>query len=175
MPASTAFVTDSNRPQPLRQPPPTACLTAPGAASEALSLLMHPCGGGGGGGSCSECRKGPRPPSVWGMISPARCFTGRISATSLDHRTRRRVDSPSAGTGSRGPPTGEGGLGHPRRPPGSTYAVPCTTAAAAWPPGSQAPCSRRPRSCGWSAPSPTPSDSGTPCTPRRRPRKRWRG
>ena len=33
-PTSTAFVTDSNRPQPLRQPPPTACLTAPGAASE---------------------------------------------------------------------------------------------------------------------------------------------
>ena len=29
-----AFVTDSNRPQPLWQPPPTACLTAPVAASE---------------------------------------------------------------------------------------------------------------------------------------------
>ena len=28
VPASTAFVTDSNRPQPLWQPPPTACLTA---------------------------------------------------------------------------------------------------------------------------------------------------
>ena len=34
-----AFVTDSNRPQPLWQPPPTACLTASGAASEAPSLL----------------------------------------------------------------------------------------------------------------------------------------
>ena len=34
MPASTAFVTDSNRPQPLWQPPPTACLTASGAPSE---------------------------------------------------------------------------------------------------------------------------------------------
>ena len=33
-----AFITDSNRPQPLRQPPPTACLTASGAASEAPSL-----------------------------------------------------------------------------------------------------------------------------------------
>ena len=31
-----------NRPQPLRQPPPTACLTASGAASEVPSLLMHP-------------------------------------------------------------------------------------------------------------------------------------
>ena len=35
-----AFVTDSNRPQPLRQPPPTACLTASGAASEAPSLPL---------------------------------------------------------------------------------------------------------------------------------------
>ena len=43
-----AFVTDSNRPQPLWQPPPTACLTAAGAASEAPSLLLHPrlCPGG---------------------------------------------------------------------------------------------------------------------------------
>ena len=42
VPAPTAFVTDSNRPQSLRQPPPTACLTAPGAAFEAPSLRMHP-------------------------------------------------------------------------------------------------------------------------------------
>ena len=41
-PASMAFVTDSNRPQPLRQPPPTACLPASGAASETPPLLMHP-------------------------------------------------------------------------------------------------------------------------------------
>ena len=45
--ASMAFVTDSDRPQPLWQPPPTACLTASGAASEATSLQMHVCGGGG--------------------------------------------------------------------------------------------------------------------------------
>ena len=38
-----ALVTDSNRPQPLGQPPPTACVTASGAASEVPSLLMHPC------------------------------------------------------------------------------------------------------------------------------------
>ena len=38
-----AFVTDSNRPQPLWQPPPTACLTASGGTSEVPSLLMHPC------------------------------------------------------------------------------------------------------------------------------------
>ena len=42
VPVSMAFVTDSNRPQPLWQPPPTACLTAAGAASEVPSLLMHP-------------------------------------------------------------------------------------------------------------------------------------
>ena len=40
--ASTAFLTDSNRPQPHWQPPPTACLTGSGAASAASSLLMHP-------------------------------------------------------------------------------------------------------------------------------------
>ena len=37
-----AFVTDSNRLQPLWQPPPTACLTASGAASQAPPLLTHP-------------------------------------------------------------------------------------------------------------------------------------
>ena len=42
-PASMAFVTDGNRPQPLWQPPPTACLTAFGAASEAPSPSMRPC------------------------------------------------------------------------------------------------------------------------------------
>ena len=40
-----AFVTDSNRLQPLWQPPPTACLTASGATSEAPSLLVHRWGG----------------------------------------------------------------------------------------------------------------------------------
>ena len=45
VPASMAFVTDSNRPQPLWQPPPTACLTTSGAASEVPFLLMHPWGG----------------------------------------------------------------------------------------------------------------------------------
>ena len=39
-----AFVADSNRPQPLWQPPPTAYFTASGAASEAPSLLVHPRG-----------------------------------------------------------------------------------------------------------------------------------
>ena len=40
VPASMAFVTDSNRPQPLRQPPR---LTASGTAFEAPPLPMHPC------------------------------------------------------------------------------------------------------------------------------------
>ena len=44
MPASVAFATDSNRPQPLWQPPPT-CLTTSGAASAVSSLLMHPWSG----------------------------------------------------------------------------------------------------------------------------------
>ena len=37
-PGSIAFVTNSNRPQSLWQPPPTACLAAAGATSEVLSL-----------------------------------------------------------------------------------------------------------------------------------------
>ena len=36
-----AFVTDSNRPQRLWQPPATACLTASGAVSEVPYILMH--------------------------------------------------------------------------------------------------------------------------------------
>ena len=42
--ASIAFVTGSNDPQPLWQPPPSACLTASGAASKVPPLLMHPWG-----------------------------------------------------------------------------------------------------------------------------------
>ena len=57
-----ASVTDSNRPQPPRQPPPTACLTASEAASGVPSLLMHPWGGGGGKGETGgqgHCAKWP--------------------------------------------------------------------------------------------------------------------
>ena len=39
---SATLNADSNRPQPLWQPPPTACLPVPGAASGVPSLLMHP-------------------------------------------------------------------------------------------------------------------------------------
>ena len=48
-PASMAFVTDRNRPRPLWQPRPTACLTASGATSEVPPLLMHPWWGGWAG------------------------------------------------------------------------------------------------------------------------------
>ena len=43
VPALLAFVTDSNRPQPLWQPPSIACPIASGATPEVPSLLMHPC------------------------------------------------------------------------------------------------------------------------------------
>ena len=46
MPASLAFITDSNRLQPLWQPPPTACLTASGAASVVPSRPIQPFWGG---------------------------------------------------------------------------------------------------------------------------------
>ena len=45
VPASMAFVTNSNRPQSLWQPPPTAYLTASGAVSEVPSRLTHPWSG----------------------------------------------------------------------------------------------------------------------------------
>ena len=48
VPASMEFVTDSNRPQPLWQPPPTACRAASGVTSEVPSLRMHPWGQGHG-------------------------------------------------------------------------------------------------------------------------------
>ena len=47
---SMAFVADSNCPQSLRQLPPTALLTASGAATEVPPLPMHPCSG-----VCSMC------------------------------------------------------------------------------------------------------------------------
>ena len=40
--ASTACLTDRNRPQRRWQPPPSACLTASGTFVEAPALLMHP-------------------------------------------------------------------------------------------------------------------------------------
>ena len=46
VPASMAFVTDSNRPEPLWQPPPTAYPTASGSTFEVSSLLMQPWWGG---------------------------------------------------------------------------------------------------------------------------------
>ena len=62
-----AFVTDSNHPQPLWQPPLTACLTASGAASEAPSLLMHAWRGGLGGSRGG--RVTPPPPTVYSRSS----------------------------------------------------------------------------------------------------------
>ena len=48
VPTSMALVTDSKGPQPLWQPPPTACLTTSGAPFEVSSITMHTCGGEGG-------------------------------------------------------------------------------------------------------------------------------
>ena len=53
--ASMPFVTDSNRPQPLWQPPPTTHLTAPEASSEPPSLRMHPWLGPQVQPQCHEC------------------------------------------------------------------------------------------------------------------------
>ena len=53
-------LTDSNRPEPLQQPPPTAYLIASGAASEVPSLLMHPCPTLPGSPQAMACRTGMR-------------------------------------------------------------------------------------------------------------------
>ena len=66
VPASTAFATDSDRPQPPWQTPPTACLTAFGAASEVPSLLMRPWGGG------------PKPPRLWTKNGLNQFFFGNL-------------------------------------------------------------------------------------------------
>ena len=52
-----AFVTDSNRPQPLWRPPPTACPTASGAASEVLPFSCAP-GRGGASRGCAKAGAG---------------------------------------------------------------------------------------------------------------------
>ena len=66
MPAWTAPVNDSNRPQPLWQPPPTACLTVSRAVSEVPSLLTHPWGGGKAGKGMHHCISGPYSPAPGG-------------------------------------------------------------------------------------------------------------
>ena len=58
-----SVVTDSNRPQPLWQPSPTACLTT----SEAPALLMHPCPWGQRG---AAARPVQQPPPNNFIVSP---------------------------------------------------------------------------------------------------------
>ena len=60
LPASMAFVTDCNRPQPLSQPPPAPYPTASGAATAALSLLPHPCWHPLPPRKCHETSESPR-------------------------------------------------------------------------------------------------------------------
>ena len=91
MPASRAFVTNSNRP--LWQPPPTACLTAAGAAFEVPSLLMHPC-------------FPPSPPLLRSRRphgAPAPCATAAAHAADL-WSSPPHIVYPKAGNGSPQPP-----------------------------------------------------------------------
>ena len=101
VPASMAFVTDSNRPQPLWQPPPTACLTASRAASEAPFLLMHPC-------------PGPSPP-------PLNCRTADAE-DALWSTERRAMKTVGGGGGAAGVDCGEANPTHcaPRTPDKTT-------------------------------------------------------
>ena len=69
-----AFATNSNRPQPLWQPPPTACLTASGAASEAPSLLIF------GNGPRQRAAAGPRGPGAEQQKRPPASAPPRTSA-----------------------------------------------------------------------------------------------
>ena len=93
VPASTAFVTDSNRPR-CWQPPPTACLTASGATSEAPFLPTHCCPGGNTHTphthSCmvSLCYSVHR--QVVSHLSTERVKLGLISETGRHHGTTSR-------------------------------------------------------------------------------------
>ena len=72
-----AFVTDSNHLQPLWQPPPTACSTAPGAASEVPSLLMQPRAGPlekTDGGPCPEAVGVQRQCCCYRLMASAPCL-----------------------------------------------------------------------------------------------------
>ena len=85
-----AYVTDSNRPQPLWQPPPTACLTASGPASEVPSLLMQPWEGGEGPSSswvsavrrraCPSGRQKPRVVALQSLRAHPRAPPGHATA-----------------------------------------------------------------------------------------------
>ena len=81
-----AFVTDSNRPQPLGQPPPIACLTASGTAFGVPPLLMHPWS---------------RPPPLHPLGLPGRASAsagGRRASVPLRHTGLRGLDRAQAGT-----------------------------------------------------------------------------
>ena len=114
-----AIVTDSNRPQPLWQPPPTACPTASMATSAVLSILMLPLGGGGGAW---------RPDGLLSVAGGAYCPLAASPCPSLE-------PSPSAGGGAHRPltpqvPSLSLSLAHPHLPtPPALPSVGCTHAA----------------------------------------------
>ena len=104
VPASMAFVTDRNRPQPLWQPPPTACLAASGAAPEALSLPMHHWEGPklrSRGHGCGQGRSGPtRPFSSSG--TPGCAPSARPSGPPGCKPAARSSTTPGSASGRRG-------------------------------------------------------------------------
>ena len=96
-----AFVTDNNRPQPLWQPPPTACLTASGAASEVPSLLMHPCHRAFMGHTRSARTTSARPRGTCGGHQKCKKTTGglrqRQRTTKYDGPSRPPSQRPAGG------------------------------------------------------------------------------
>ena len=92
VPASMAFVTDSNRPQPLWQPPSTPYLTASGAAFEPPSPLTHswvPL-------PSSECRPVPFHLLSTAPRLPSNRFATACSATPAGPRGRPRGEHRAA-------------------------------------------------------------------------------
>ena len=92
VPASTAFVTDSNRPQPLRQPPPTACPTASGAASwKGRGPIASLGPGASGGWVCTRL----------GRERVGRDCAGPRRHTTTRHTTRQKTMNPHHTCGTR--------------------------------------------------------------------------
>ena len=161
-----AFVTDSNRPQPTWQPPPTAYRTALGTASKVPPSSLR---GGGGGTGLGIWRGGGyfAPwPMAWsgplpkaGEQKPGQCRRSRTAKARTTDARCRASPTPTAGT----PPRGCGAQAHGQAPrPPAQSARTSRGPAAEWRPRSprrSSPLPPRPQSRARRSHSPAPPET----------------